>query len=295
MVCARSIKWKLINIIHLFDEITIYVLLYKYLEKGRYLVKVVILAGVFGTRISEESHLKPKPMIEIGEMPILWHIMKIYLHYGFNDFVICLGYKGYSVKEFFSNYYMYGSDVTFNYKNGHDELQYHRNSVEQWSITLANTGLNTMTGGRLKRVQEYIGKEPFMLTYGDGVSDVNIHQLVQFHKNHKKFLTVTAVQPGGRFGSLNLDDEDNVTGFFEKPREDGNWVNGGFFVCEPEVFSYIDGDSIMLEKEPLERLAGEDQFRAFKHRGFWQSMDTLRDKQLLDSLWNDNTAPWKVW
>lgn len=257
-------------------------------------MKVVILAGGFGTRISEESHLKPKPMIEIGERPILWHIMKIYSSYGFNDFIICLGYKGYCIKEYFAHYFLHESDVTFDFKN-QSERMVHHHSAEPWTVTLVNTGGETMTGGRVKRVQEYIGNEPFLLTYGDGVADVNIADLVTYHKSHGKLATVTSIQPAGRFGALDLDSENLVHGFKEKPKGDGAWINGGFFVLEPEVLNYIAGDFTVLEKEPLEGIARDRQLVSFKHSGFWQPMDTLRDKNHLDDLWKSGTAPWKVW
>ena len=257
-------------------------------------MKVVILAGGLGTRISEESHLKPKPMIEIGERPILWHIMKIYSKYGFNEFVICLGYKGYSIKEYFAHYFLHESDITFDFRNKNERLIHHH-SAEPWSVTLVGTGGDTMTGGRVKRVQEYIGNETFMLTYGDGVSDVDIRALYEFHKSHGKLATVTSIQPPGRFGALNLDSDNQVHGFEEKPKGDGAWLNGGFFVLEPAVLDYISGDSVVLEKEPLEGLANDEQLVAFKHSGFWQSMDTLRDKNHLDDLWKRGSAPWKVW
>jgi glucose-1-phosphate cytidylyltransferase len=257
-------------------------------------MKVVILAGGFGTRISEESHLKPKPMIEIGERPILWHIMKIYSSYGFNDFIICLGYKGYCIKEYFAHYFLHESDVTFDFKHGNERMVHHH-TAEPWTVTLVNTGGETMTGGRVKRVQEYIGNETFLLTYGDGVSDVNITDLVTCHKSHGKLATVTSVQPSGRFGALDLDNENMVHGFKEKPKGDGAWINGGFFVLEPEVFNYIDGDAIILEKEPLEGLSRDKQLVAHKHSGFWQPMDTMRDKNHLEELWTSGNAPWKVW
>ena len=258
-------------------------------------MKIVILAGGLGTRISEESHLKPKPMIEIGERPILWHIMKIYSSYGFNDFVICLGYKGYSIKEYFAHYILHESDVTFDFRSRNEQVIHHHHSAEPWSVTLVNTGIDTMTGGRLKRVREYLGNETFMLTYGDGVADVNIKDLVACHRSHGKLATVTSVQPLGRFGTLNLDEKNGVHSFHEKPKGDGTWINGGFFVFEPEVLEYIDGDATLMEKEPLERLARESQLVAYKHTGFWQPMDTLRDKNHLEELWKSGVAPWKVW
>lgn len=257
-------------------------------------MKVVILAGGLGTRISEESHLKPKPMIEIGERPILWHIMKIYSNYGFNDFIICLGYKGYCIKEYFAHYYVHESDVTFDFKNGNESLVHHH-SAEPWSVTLVNTGGETMTGGRVKRVEEYIKGETFLLTYGDGVADVNIADLVTYHKAHGKLATITSVQPAGRFGALDLGIDNIVNGFKEKPKGDGAWINGGFFVLEPEVLNYIAGDSIILEKEPLEGLAVDKQLVSYKHSGFWHPMDTLRDKNHLDDLWKSGNAPWKIW
>lgn len=257
-------------------------------------MKVVILAGGFGTRISEESHLKPKPMIEIGERPILWHIMKIYSHYGFNDFIICLGYKGYSIKEYFAHYYLHEADVTFDFSNRNERI-IHNHTAEPWRVTLVDTGNETMTGGRVKRVQPYVGDEPFMLTYGDGVSDVDIAALVAYHQRHGKLATVTSIQPSGRFGALELTDGDLVSGFQEKPRGDGAWINGGFFVMQPEVFDLIEGDATILERDPLEQLAGRGELAAYKHSGFWQPMDTLRDKNYLDDLWKGGAAPWKVW
>ena len=257
-------------------------------------MKVVILAGGFGTRISEESHLKPKPMLEIGERPILWHIMKIYSHYGFNDFIVCLGYKGYCIKEYFAHYFLHESDMTFDFRNGNERIV-HQHTAEPWKVTLVNTGLETLTGGRVKRIQPYVGNEPFMLTYGDGVSNVDIHALVKFHKSHNKLATVTSVQPSGRFGALDLTETNQVSGFQEKPKGDGSWINGGFFIMEPRVFDYIDGDKTTLEKEPLESLAREGELLAYKHSGFWQPMDTLRDKNQLEELWKSGQAPWKVW
>ncbi|TSK06130.1 MAG: glucose-1-phosphate cytidylyltransferase [Geobacter sp.] len=257
-------------------------------------MKVVILAGGFGTRISEESHLKPKPMIEIGERPILWHIMKTYSSYGFTDFIICLGYKGYCIKEYFAHYFLHESDVTFDFKNDNERLIHHH-SAEPWTVTLVNTGLETMTGGRVKRIQPYVGDEPFMLTYGDGVSDVNIKELVSYHRGHGKLATVTSIQPSGRFGALDLTTGNAVTGFKEKPKGDGAWINAGFFVLQPEIFDYIAGDETVLEKEPLEKLARDGELVAYKHPGFWQPMDTLRDKNQLEDLWKGGKAPWKTW
>ncbi|KEQ27947.1 MULTISPECIES: glucose-1-phosphate cytidylyltransferase [Paenibacillus] len=258
-------------------------------------MKVVILAGGFGTRISEESHLRPKPMIEIGERPILWHIMKIYSSFGFNDFVICLGYKGYYIKEYFAHYFLHESDLTFDFRNDNESIIHHNHSAEPWRVTLVNTGLNTMTGGRVKRIKPYIDNQPFMLTYGDGVSNVNIKELVEYHKLHGKLATVTSVQPGGRFGALDLNDNDQVLGFQEKPKGDGYWINAGFFVFQPEVLDYINDDSTILEQAPLENLSKNSELMAYKHNGFWQPMDTLRDKNYLEDLWKKGNAPWKQW
>lgn len=257
-------------------------------------MKVVILAGGLGTRISEESHLKPKPMIEIGERPILWHIMKIYSSYGFNDFIICLGYKGYCIKEYFAHYFLHESDVTFDFRNQNEKL-IHNHSAEPWRVTLVDTGLETMTGGRVKRIQQYIGNEPFMLTYGDGVSNVDIRALLSFHKSHGKIATLTSTQPSGRFGALDLSGRDQVLSFQEKPKGDGAWVNAGFFVFQPEIFDQIEGDSTVLELGPLSKLAASGDMFAYKHHGFWQPMDTMRDKALLDDHWKSGTAPWKIW
>ena len=257
-------------------------------------MKVVILAGGYGTRISEESHLRPKPMIEIGGYPILWHIMKIYSHYGFNDFIICCGYKGYMIKEYFADYYLHRSDVTFDFTEN-NKMVVHNNVAEPWKVTLIDTGLDTMTGGRLKRVEKYIGNEPFMLTYGDGVCNVNINDLVEFHNDNKKIATLTAIQPGGRFGVIDIDENNSIKSFAEKSKEDGGWINGGFMILEPEIFNYIDGDETILERKPLENLAKEEQLSAYKHEGFWQCMDTQRDKNLLEELWKNNKAKWKVW
>ena len=254
-------------------------------------MKAVILAGGLGTRISEESHLKPKPMIEIGGKPILWHILKLYSYYGINDFVICLGYKGYVIKEYFANYFLHMSDVTFDMAS--NRMEVHQQNAEPWRITLVDTGDATMTGGRLKRVKEYIGDETFCFTYGDGVSDIDIGKTISFHRQHKKIATVTAIQPPGRYGALNIDRE-AVRSFQEKPAGDGSWINGGFFVLEPEVLDYIEGDQTSWELQPLQRLATEGQLMAYEHRGFWQAMDTLRDKNHLEELWGSN-PPWKVW
>ena len=257
-------------------------------------MKAVILAGGFGTRISEESHLKPKPMIEIGEQPILWHIMKIYSSFGITDFIICCGYKQHIIKEYFANYYIHNSDVTFDFSDG-GRMEVHRGKADPWKVTLVDTGLNTMTGGRVKRIEEYIDGEPFLLTYGDGVSDVDIKKLIDFHKKTGKFATLTAIQPGGRFGALDITNDGTIHGFSEKKKEDGGWINGGFMVMEPAVFEYIDGDSTVLERDPLERLAAEGQLAAYQHDGYWQCMDAQKDKESLEALWASGKAPWKVW
>ena len=255
-------------------------------------MKCVILAGGMGTRISEESHLKPKPMIELGGKPIIWHIMKIYSGHGIQDFVICLGYKGYIIKEYFANYFLHMSDVTIDM--AHNKLEVHQQGAEPWKVTLVDTGDNTQTGGRLKRVARYIGAEDFCFTYGDGVADVDIKALIAFHRSRKVKATLTAVQPPGRFGALVLQDQ-LVASFREKPEGDGGWINGGFFVLSPAVLDYIAGDDSIWEREPLERLAKERSLAAYLHRGFWQPMDTLRDKNMLEDLWASGKAPWKVW
>ncbi|WP_218422513.1 glucose-1-phosphate cytidylyltransferase [Stutzerimonas stutzeri] len=255
-------------------------------------MKAVILAGGLGTRISEESHLKPKPMIEIGGKPIIWHIMKIYSHYGINEFVICLGYKGYVIKEYFANYFLHMSDVTFDMAE--NRMHIHNRHAEPWRVTLIDTGESTATGGRLKRVREYLGDETFCLTYGDGVANVDVTRLIDFHRNHGKLATVTAVQPPGRFGALDLQGE-KVRGFQEKPLGDGGWINGGFFVLEPGVFDYIGGDGNIWEQEPMRRLAGDGQLMTHLHHGFWQPMDTLRDRNLLEEHWSNGQAEWKLW
>lgn len=257
-------------------------------------MKVVILAGGFGTRISEESHLKPKPMIEIGERPILWHIMKQYSYYGYNDFVICLGYKGFVIKEYFAHYFLHESDVTFDFREANQRIV-HTHTAEPWRVTLVDTGIDTMTGGRVRRIRPYIDEKTFLLTYGDGVSDVDIRRLVEFHRSHGRLATITAAQPGGRFGALELGPENMVRNFLEKPRGDGGWINAGFFVFEPGIFEHIEGDATVLEKEPLERLASDGQLVAHPHKGFWQPMDTLRDKTQLEGHWRSGNAPWKVW
>ncbi|MDO5555872.1 MAG: glucose-1-phosphate cytidylyltransferase [Clostridia bacterium] len=256
-------------------------------------MKVVILAGGLGTRITEESHLKPKPMIGIGERPILWHIMKEYSHYGFNEFIICLGYKSYVIKEYFSDYFLHTSDVTFDLAK--NEMTVHDNFSEPWKVTLVDTGLNTMTGGRIKRIQKYIGEEPFMLTYGDGVSNVNINDLLEFHKRHGKIATLTSINVGQQFGVLVIDNNNTIKSFKEKRHTDGSLINGGYMVLQPEIFDYIDGDSTVFEKEPLEKLASENELMSFRHDGFWKCMDTIRDKNQLEELWDSGNAPWKVW
>lgn len=255
-------------------------------------MKAVILAGGFGTRISEESHLRPKPLIEIGGKPILWHIMKIFSTHGITDFVICCGYKGYMIKEYFSNYFLHMADATFDMSE--NKIKVHRNHVEPWKITLADTGIDTMTGGRLLRIREYVDGERFCFTYGDGVSNVNVTELIEFHKGHGCLATLTAVQPAGRFGILEFDG-DAVTRFVEKPEGDGSWINGGFFVLEPTIFDYLSNDQDVLENETLRRLSEEHQLAAYRHYGFWACMDTLRDKTRLEELWSTHRAPWKTW
>lgn len=258
-------------------------------------MKIVILAGGFGTRISEESHLKPKPMIEIGDAPILWHIMKYYSCFGFNDFIICCGYKGYVIKEYFADYYLHRSDITFDFSNG-NEMIIHNNVAEPWRVTVVDTGLYTQTGGRIKRIKKYIGDETFMMTYGDGVSNIDIHKLVKQHKSTNNIVTLSAIQPGGRFGVLDIDENDRkVIGFREKATEDAGWINAGFMVLEPAVFNYIKEDKTIFEREPLENLSAEGKLGVYKHYGFWQCMDTQRDKYHLESMWGKNMAPWKVW
>lgn len=257
-------------------------------------MKVVLLAGGFGTRISEESHLKPKPMIEIGEQPVLWHIMKCYSHYGFNEFIICAGYKQHVIKEYFADYYLHRSDITFDFSN-QNQVTVHSNEAEPWKVTVVDTGLNTMTGGRIKRIQKYVGAEPFMMTYGDGVCDIDLNQLLAFHQRHGKLATMTAVQPGGRFGTLEIEDDATISRFAEKRKEDGGWINGGYMVLEPQVFDYIEGDATTFEREPLERLSQEGQLSAYQYAGFWQCMDTLRDKLFLEDLLEKRQAPWKCW
>jgi glucose-1-phosphate cytidylyltransferase len=256
-------------------------------------MKVVILAGGLGTRLAEETSVRPKPMAEIGEHPILWHIMKTYSHYGIDEFVICLGYKGYVIKEYFSNYFLHNSDVTFDMSR--NEMIVHENATEPWKVTLVDTGAETLTGGRLKRVARYIGDETFMMTYGDGVADVRVDELLAFHRSQGKEATVTAVQPLGRFGVMRLDDDATVRAFEEKPQGESGWINGGFFVLEPSVLDRIPDDDVMFEHAPLERLAADGQLVAYRHEGFWQPMDTLRDKRHLEELWSSGAAPWRVW
>jgi glucose-1-phosphate cytidylyltransferase len=255
-------------------------------------MKVLLLAGGYGTRLSEETEIRPKPMAEIGGKPILWHIMKGYSHYGFNDFVVLLGYKGYFIKEYFANYFLHQSDVTIDLST--NAVKVHNNTSEPWKVTLLETGQNTMTGGRIKRAKEYIGNEPFLLTYGDGVADIDLAKLVKFHEANGKLVTMTAVQPEGRFGALETTGN-RVDSFMEKPRGDGAWINGGFFVCQPKVLDYISDDSTVFEQEPLQCLAKEGQLLHYRHDGFWKCMDTLRDKKVLNELWDAGNAKWKIW
>ena len=258
-------------------------------------MKVVILAGGLGTRLSEETVIKPKPMVEIGGMPILWHIMKIYSAHGFNEFIICLGYKGYIVKEYFANYFLHQSDVTIDLKT--NQIQVHDTYAEPWKITLVDTGKDSLTGGRIKRIQHHIGNEPFLLTYGDGVGNVDITALVEFHKSHGKHCTLTAVQPSARFGALDVRENSSVKSFLEKPKGDGAWINGGFFVLEPGIFEYLKGnmDDVQWEKLPLVQIAEAGELSAYQHVGFWKCMDAIRDKTELEELWRNNEATWKVW
>jgi glucose-1-phosphate cytidylyltransferase len=256
-------------------------------------MKAVILAGGYGTRLSEETHLKPKPMVEIGDRPILWHIMKYYSAYGVNEFIICCGYKGYVIKEYFANYFLHTSDVTFDMQS--NQMEVHHKYTEPWKVTLVNTGENTLTGGRLKRVKNYIGNETFCFTYGDGLSDVDIGALINYHQQMGLWATVTAVQPPGRYGALNIAPEGQVLNFQEKPLGDGGWINGGYFVLEPQVFDLIAGDMTSWEADTLQEIARKNQLAAFIHNGFWQAMDTLRDKNKLEELWRSGQAPWKVW
>jgi glucose-1-phosphate cytidylyltransferase len=257
-------------------------------------MKVLILAGGFGTRLSEETEAKPKPMLNIGSKPILWHIMKTYSHYGVNEFVILLGYKGYVIKEYFANYFLHQSDVTIDISSG--DMQVHNNSSEPWTVTLLDTGLHAMTGARVKKAKKYIGNETFLLTYGDGVGDIDIGQTLEFHAQHKKLMTMTSAQPEGRFGALNINENDQVTTFEEKPKGDGSWINAGYFICQPEVLDYIaDGDDVIFEQEPLRRLAQDGQIYTYKHKGFWMPMDTLRDKIKLNEMCESGNAPWMIW
>jgi glucose-1-phosphate cytidylyltransferase len=257
-------------------------------------MKVLLLAGGFGTRLSEETGIRPKPMVEIGGKPILWHIMKTYSEYGFNEFIVLLGYKGYFIKEYFANYFLHQSDVTIDMSDGSMEI--HNNSSEPWKVTLLDTGLDSMTGGRIKRAQDFVGEEPFMLTYGDGVADINIAKLVKFHQSHGKAITMTSAQPDGRFGALDIDEHNKVREFTEKPKGDGNWINAGYFVCEPKVFDYItEGDGSIFEQLPLQNLAKDGEIFTFQHNGFWKPMDSLKDKNDLNELWDLKKSPWKVW
>jgi glucose-1-phosphate cytidylyltransferase len=256
-------------------------------------MKAVILAGGYGTRLSEETVVKPKPMVEIGGKPILWHIMKLYSHFGFNDFIVCLGYKGYMIKEYFANYFLHMADVTIDMAT--NEMVVHRRKAEPWRVTLVDTGVETMTGGRIKRISDYVGNERFMVTYGDGLSNQDIAELVAFHTRHGRIGTMTTVQPTGRFGSVDIGEDNAIKNFVEKPRGDGAWINAGFFVFESGIFDYIDGDSSILERQPLEKLANHGQLFSYKHEGFWKPMDTLREKYEFEELWQSGKAPWKVW
>ena len=256
-------------------------------------MKVVILAGGFGTRLAEETEIKPKPMVEIGGMPILWHIMKIYSHYGYNDFIICLGYKGYVIKEFFANYFLHRSDVTMNLKK--NSVKVHESNAEPWTITLVDTGVETMTGGRIKRIKKYVEEQTFLLTYGDGVGNIDIKNLISSHKKNKNLCTLTAVKPQARFGALNIDNNERINSFDEKPKSEGSYINGGYMVCENEIFNYIEDDLTIWEQFSLPKMAFEGKLGSFKHHGFWRPMDTLNDKYKLNELWNSNIAKWKVW
>lgn len=257
-------------------------------------IKVVIFAGGLGTRLSEETDIKPKPMVEIGGKPILWHIMKRYSMYGFNDFVICLGYKGYLIKEYFANYFMHQSDITIDIAKNTTKI--HNNGCEPWKVTLVDTGPYSMTGARLKKIRKYVGEKTFMLTYGDGVADVDIKKLLEFHKSHGKLATVTAVQPEGKFGALAIEEDNNVTSFREKPKGDGAWINGGFFVLEPKIFDYIDeGDQVVWENDPIKKIINDGQLKTYKHGGFWKCMDTLNDKHVLNGLWETGNTYWLKW
>jgi glucose-1-phosphate cytidylyltransferase len=271
------------------------IILNGFLKVQQFYMKVVIFAGGLGTRISEETDLRPKPMVEIGGKPILWHIMKIYSHYGFDDFIICLGYKGYIIKEYFMNYFLHNADITIDIKNNKTEI--HGSNSEAFKVTLVDTGLDTKTAGRLKQVQKYTGDEDFMLTYGDGVCDVNISELLKFHQSKNKIATVTAVSMDSRFGGMEVNEQEQVTEFREKAKDESKWINGGFFVLKPAVFDYLNGDinAVMWEEEPLEKLAHDNQLAAFRHKGFWKCMDALRDKMELEELWKTNSAKWKTW
>lgn len=257
-------------------------------------MKVVILAGGFGTRLSEETTTRPKPMVEIGEKPILWHIMKLYSYFGYNEFIICCGYKQHMIKEWFADYYLQNCDVTFDFANGND-IEIHKTYNEPWKVTVVDTGLNTMTGGRIKKIQKYVGNETFMVTYGDGVSDVDIHKLVRYHEENGRLATMTAVNVGQKFGVLELKNKNEICAFREKSMDDGSLINGGFLVLEPEVFNYIEGDSTVFEKDPLESLASQGELIAYKHAGFWRCMDSQRDQDVLKKLWDSGQAPWKLW
>ncbi|MDR1975092.1 MAG: glucose-1-phosphate cytidylyltransferase [Bacteroidales bacterium] len=257
-------------------------------------MKTVLLAGGMGTRLSEETGIRPKPMVEIGGKPILWHIMKIYSHYGYNEFVICCGYKGYMIKQYFAEYFLHNADLTVDLSN--NSMEIHQSNAEPWKITLVDTGTDTLTGGRIKRIQPYIGNEPFMLTYGDGVADIDINKLVKIHKESSRLATVTVVQPSGRFGAIQMDESNNnILSFKEKPKGDGSWINGGFFVLQPEIFDLIADDRTIFEREPLETLAAQSNLCAYRHYGFWRPMDTLRDKTDLEEMWQNGNSPWRVW
>lgn len=258
-------------------------------------MKVVILAGGFGTRISEESHLKPKPMIEIAGMPILWHIMKLFSYYGMQEFIICAGYKQYAIKEYFSNYFLHRSNITFDFTSGKRDVIVHNNTVEPWKVTVVDTGLHTGTGGRIKRIREYLDGEAFFLTYGDGIADVNLEKVAQYHRQQGKLLTITGVRQDSRLGIIDFSEDGDIVGFREKSKADSSWINGGFMVCNPSVIDYIAGDDTMFEKEPMERLVALNEMACYKHYGFWQCMDTLRDKEYIEKLWASGNAPWKVW
>ena len=257
-------------------------------------MKTVILAGGLGTRIANENDLRPKPMVEIGGQPILWHIMKYYSHYGHNDFIICCGYMGHMIKEYFSDYYLHRSDITFDFTD-ENRMTVHSNVAEPWKVTLVDTGLQTQTGGRIKRVNVYIGNEPFLLTYGDGVSDIDLNKLIKYHNDQGCNVTISAIQPGGRFGVLDFDTRGAVSGFREKAQEDGGWINAGFMVCEPQLFNYLYGDDCILEQEPFQRISAEGKMAAYRHNGYWQCMDTQRDRGFLEQRWQSGNAPWKVW